>query len=76
MLGLNEIAVLAKSFAQGEDLDLQIVWADDDIRPNPALQLVPCDERSIGLEQHQQDIEGPRAKFDRHAAGKQSPLAQ
>jgi hypothetical protein len=76
MLGLNEIAVLAKSFAQGEDLDLQVVRRDDHIRPNPALQLVLCDERSIGLDQHHQDIERPRTKFDRRAAGKQSPLAQ
>jgi hypothetical protein len=75
MLGLNEIAILAKTFAQGEELYLQIVRRDDHIRPNPALQVVLCDERSIGLDQHDQDIECPRPKFDRHAAGKQSPLA-
>ena len=34
MLGLNKLAVLAESFAQGDDLNPQIVRADDDIRPD------------------------------------------
>jgi len=36
LLGLNKLAVLAESFAQGEDLNPQIVRADDDIRPDQA----------------------------------------
>jgi hypothetical protein len=36
MLALNKLAVRAESFAQGEDLNPQIVWADDDIRPDQA----------------------------------------
>jgi hypothetical protein len=36
MLALNKLAVLAESFAQGEDLNPQIVRADDDIRPDQA----------------------------------------
>jgi len=76
MLGPNKLAVIAKSFAQSEDLDFQIFRGDDHTRPNPALQLVLCNECSIGLDQHDQDIERACAQFDRHAAGEQSPLAQ
>ncbi len=76
MFGLNKLTVLAKSFAQGEDLHLQIVRGDDHTWPNLALQLVLCNECSIGLYQHDQDIEGACAEFDRHAAGEHSPLAQ
>jgi hypothetical protein len=76
MLGLNKLAILAKRFAQGKDLELQIVGADDHTRPNPALQLVFCNERSIGLDEHHQYIERACAEFDRHAAGEQSTLAQ
>src|SRR3974390_953569 len=76
MLGMNKLALLAKSFAQGKDLHLQIVRDDDDTRPNPALQLVLCDERSISLDQHHQDIERACTELDRLAAGEQSPLAQ
>jgi hypothetical protein len=76
VLGMNKLAILAKSFAQGKDLELQIVGDDDDPRPNPALQFVLCDERSIGLDQHHQDIERTCSEFDRRAAGEQSPLAQ
>ena len=76
VLGLNKLAVLVKSFAQGEDLDPQILRGDDHTRPNPALQLVLCNECSIGLDQHDQDIERACAEFDWHAVGEQSPLAQ
>ena len=76
VLGLNKLAVLAKSFAQGEDLEFQIIGDDDHTRPNSALQLVLCDERSIGLDEHHQYIERACAEFDRHAASEQSPLAQ
>jgi hypothetical protein len=76
VLGMNKLAILAKSFAQGKDLELQIVGDDDHTRPNPALQFVLCDERSIGLDQHHQDIERTCSEFDRHAAGEQPPLAQ
>jgi hypothetical protein len=73
---MNKLAVLAESFAQREDLYLQVVRADDDIRPDQAEQLVLGNERSVSFDEHHQDIERACAEFDRHSASEQSPLPQ
>jgi hypothetical protein len=47
----DQIAVVAKSPAQLEDLHLQIVVGDKDSRPTTAHELIFGDQRSVGLQQ-------------------------
>jgi hypothetical protein len=47
----DQIAVVAKSPAQLEDLNLQIVLRDKDARPNAAHELTFGDQRSLGVQQ-------------------------
>jgi hypothetical protein len=75
-LGADEVAVFTKSLAQREDLSLQVLLRDNDAGPHTAHKLVLADQRSVGLQQHQEEIERARSQFYRHAVGDQLPLAQ
>jgi hypothetical protein len=75
-LSADKVAVVAKSPAQRKDLNLQVLLRDNDAGPHTTHQLVFGDERSVGLQQRQEEIEGARPQFDGHAVGNQSPLAQ
>jgi hypothetical protein len=75
-LGPDTVAVFAKCFAQRGDLNLQILLRDDDAWPHTAQELVFGDERSVGLQQDQQEIDGARPQLYWPAIGDQLPLAQ
>jgi hypothetical protein len=72
-LGADKVAVLPKSLAQRGDLNLQVLLRDSDAWPHTAHELVFGDERSVGLQQDQEEIEGARPQFYRHAVGHQLP---
>jgi hypothetical protein len=75
-LGPDKIAVFAKSLAQLGDLNLQVLLRDNDTWPHPAHELVFGDQRSVSLQQNQEEIEGARPQLYRHSIGYQLPLAQ
>jgi hypothetical protein len=73
---MDDIAVCPQRFAQHRDLKLEITFRHDDARPDPAHELLFGDERAVGLQQDQQEIEGARAEIDGNALGEQLPAAQ
>jgi hypothetical protein len=75
-LSADKVAVFAKGLAQRGDLNLQVLLRDNDPRPHTADELVLGDQRSVGLEQDQEEIEGARPQLYRNAVGDQSPLTQ
>jgi hypothetical protein len=75
-LGADKVAVFAKSVAQRADLTFQVLFGDNDARPHMAHELVFRDQRSVGLQQDQEEIERARSHLYRHAISDQSPLAQ
>jgi hypothetical protein len=72
----DEIAVRAQCFAQCGDVNLQVLFRYYDARPQPVEKLIFCDERAVGLQQNQKEVEGASAKLDRHTVGEQPTLAQ
>src|SRR5580700_485350 len=74
-LGPDKIAVFAKSLAQLGDLNLKVLLRDDDAWPHTAHELFFGDQRSVGLQQGQEEIESACPQLDRHAVGYQSPPA-
>jgi hypothetical protein len=75
-LGADQVAVITKHPAQRGDLNLQVCLRNNHARPNTAKDLVLVDQRSVGLQQDQKDVEGTRPQLDRCAVGKQLPAAQ
>src|ERR1700736_3316044 len=75
-LGADKVAVLPKSLAQCGDLNLQVLLRDNDAWPHTAQELVFGDQRSVGLQQDQEEIERARPQLCRHAVSDQLPLAQ
>jgi hypothetical protein len=71
----NQIPVFAQGIAQREDLNLQILFRDNDARPNTPEELVFADQRSIGLQQSEKEIEGAGAQLYRGTVGNQLALA-
>ena len=61
----DEIAVRAQCFAQGGDVNLEVLFRYYDARPHPVEKLLFCDERAVGLQQDQKEVEGARAEHDR-----------
>src|SRR5437660_10969545 len=74
--GTDKITVFAKSSTQRGNLNLQVLLRDNDAGPTAAEELVFGDQRSVGLQQDQEEIEGARPQFFEHAVGDQLPLAQ
>src|SRR6516165_1484666 len=72
----DEIAVRAQCFAQGGDVNLEVLFRYYDARPHPVEKLLFCDERAVGLQQDQKEVEGARAELDRNTVGEQPPSAQ
>src|ERR1700680_3363263 len=72
-LGADKVAVVAKSLAQREDLSLQVLLRDNDAAPDTAHKLVLGDQRSVGVEQYQEEIEGARPTLYRHPVGAPLP---
>ena len=72
-LGADKVAVFAKGLAQRGDLNLQVLLRDNDAWPHTAHKLVFGDQRSVGLQQDQEEIEGARPQLYRHAVGDQLP---
>ena len=70
-LGPDKFAVFAKSFAQRGDLDLEVLFRDNDAWPHAVHELFFGDERSVGLYQGQEEIETPCPQLDRHTVGHQ-----
>ena len=75
-LSADKVAVFAKSPAQPRDLNLQVRLRHNDTRPYTAKQFVFGEQRSVGLQQDQEEIEGACPQLYRHAVGDQLPLAQ
>ena len=72
----DEIAVRAECFAQRGDLNLEALFAYNNTRPHPVEKLLLCDERAVGLQQDQKEVEGARAELDRNTVSEQPPPAQ
>src|SRR5271165_6253888 len=75
-LGADKVAVVAKSLAQREDLNLQVLLRNKNAWPHTAEKLVFGDQRSVSLQQDQEEIKGARPQLYRHAVGDQFPAAQ
>ena len=71
----DEIAVRAECFAQGGNLNLEVVFRHNNVRPHPSEELLFCDERAAGLQQDQKEVEGPSAELDWNTVGEQPPSA-
>ena len=56
-LGPDKVAVFAKSFAQRGDLNLQVLLRDNNAWPNTGHKLVFGDQRSVALQEDQQEID-------------------
>jgi hypothetical protein len=69
--GPDEIAVRAEGLAQSGYLRPQIDLFHGPTEPYPPHQLVLADQRSVGLEQNQQEIESPSPHLDWYTVGKQ-----
>src|SRR6266478_758495 len=54
----NKVAVFAKSPTQRGDLNLQVLLRDNDAWPRTAQKFVFGDQRSVGFQQDQEEIEG------------------
>jgi hypothetical protein len=72
----DEMAVCAQCFAQGGDLNFEVLFRYYDARPHPVEKLLFCDERAVGLQQDQKEVEGARAELDRNTVSEQPPPAQ
>ena len=59
-LGTDKVAIFAESLAQCGNLNLQVLFRDDDARPHTPHKLVLGDQRSVGLQQDEEEIEGAR----------------
>src|SRR5713101_3159095 len=59
-LGADKVAVFAKNLAQRGDLNFQVLLCDNDAWPHAAEELAFGDQRSVGLQQDQEEIEGAR----------------
>src|SRR6266851_185746 len=68
-LSADQVAVFAESLAQRGDLNLQVLLRHDDAWPHTAEELVFGDQRSVGLQQNQKNIECARSQLYRHAVG-------
>ena len=75
-LSADQLAIFTKSLAQRADLDLQIPFRDDNPLPSTAHKLVFGDQRSVGLQQDQKEIESACSQLDRSAIGNQLALSQ
>src|ERR1700751_2919172 len=69
----DKVAVFAKSPAQRRDLNLEVRLRHDDTRPYTAKEFVFGEERPVGIQQDQEEIERARAQLYRHAVGPQLP---
>ena len=58
------------------NLKFEVFFGYHDARPHPAHELLFSDERAVGLQQDQQEIEGARAELDWNAVGEQLSPAQ
>jgi hypothetical protein len=72
----DQPAVSAKRFAQCGDVNLQVLFRYYDARPHPVEKLLLCDERAVGLQQDQKEVEGAGAELDRNTVNEQLPLAK
>jgi hypothetical protein len=72
----DEIPVRAERFAQGGDLNLEVIFRHNNVGPRSVEKLILCDERAVGLQQDQKEVEGPSAELDRNTVGEQASLAQ
>jgi hypothetical protein len=70
------MAVRTQCSAQGRDLKLQVLCRYYDARPHPAHELLFRDERAVGLQQDQQEVEGAPAELDWNAVGEQLSPSQ
>jgi hypothetical protein len=75
-LGPDKVAVFAEGFAHRGDLNFQVLLRDSDARPDAAHELVFSNQRSVGLQQDQEEIEGARPQLYWDAVGEQLPLPQ
>jgi hypothetical protein len=76
VFGADKVAVVAKRPPQRKDLNLKVLLHNGDPRPGKRQQLLFGDQRSVSLEQGQQNFEGTRSQLDRDTVRQQHPLAQ
>jgi len=74
-LGADQVAVFAKSIAQCADLDLQILFRDNDAWPHPPQKFVFAHQRPVGFQQSEEEIERSGAQLYRRTLGNQLALA-
>ena len=72
----DKAAIIAESFAQGRDLNLQVLLGDEDAWPDTAQEILLADQCTIGLEQYKEEIKGAGSERDGDSFGKQQALAQ
>jgi hypothetical protein len=72
----NQIAVCAERFAQCVNLKFEVVLRYHHARPHSADELFFRDERAIGSQKDQQDIQGAPAELDWPAVSEQLPPSQ
>src|SRR5712691_12595769 len=75
-LSADKVAIFTKSLPQRGDLNLQVLFGNNDACPHTADELVLGDQRSVGLQQDQEEIEAARSQLDRRTVGEQLPLSQ
>jgi hypothetical protein len=72
----DEISIRAECSPQCGDLNLEVLFAYNNARPHPVEKLLLCNERAVGLQQDQKEVEGARAELDRNTVGEQPPPTQ
>src|ERR1700740_3139437 len=61
----DEITVRAQCFAQGGDLNFEVLVRHNNARPHPFEELLLRDERAVGLQQDQEEVESATTNLDR-----------
>jgi len=75
-LGSDRVPVRAENPAQHGDLNFQIFLHNSYSWPDAGDELIFGDQRSIGLEQGKEEIEGACSELNRCAVTEQPPLSQ
>jgi hypothetical protein len=71
----DEIAVRAECFAQGGDLNLEVLVRHSNVRPHPVVELLLRDERAVGLQQDQEEVESASTNLDRNTVDGKRPVS-
>ncbi len=73
--GPDQVPIGTERAAQCENLHVQVVFLDDGIGPDPGQQLVLAHQRSAGIDQRQQHLDGACPKVQFQTVGQERPIA-